>query len=191
MRIGSGCTTVLTPEWKSDKNELDPGPAPPRRGLVACSTVRSVRLSKKALLTCRWCSLAPSPQPPVTMGRGEVPSRPRRPTATGAWWCALALLLFGWRAPTQRRIAWAWQDWTLGPNAGVDLPLERHGHTMNTWRFTTPTGEIKNRVILFGGRSNDISKFHDPQKYAVGEQDGIFNVLDGGYVFRRVFFVVA
>lgn len=99
----------------------------------------------------------------------------------------------------------AWQRWTLpsddtftfgcphgqtetqsgcNKDTGTEVPLERHGHSMNTWVFKTPTLATKTRAILFGGRSNDIVAFHDPQKYAVGEQDGVFNVLDGGYPFR-------
>eukprot|EP00946_MAST-07B_sp_MAST-7B-sp1_P003683 g3683.t1 len=99
----------------------------------------------------------------------------------------------------------AWQRWSLSqdeihtfgcPNgqtvtqtgcnkaSGTEVPIERHGHSMNTWVFKTPTLVTKTRAILFGGRSNDIVNFHDPQKYAVGEQDGVFNVLDGGYPFR-------
>ena len=96
----------------------------------------------------------------------------------------------------------AWQRWSLSqdeihtfgcPNgqtvtqtgcnkaSGTEVPIERHGHSMNTWVFKTPTLVTKTRAILFGGRSNDIVNFHDPQKYAVGEQDGVFNALDGGY----------
>jgi hypothetical protein len=100
---------------------------------------------------------------------------------------------------------YGWQHWTRPQPTGIErqtpaywakqsvenrnrqaiFPQERHGHSTNTWRYAgTAKHEWKHKVILFGGRSNDIKDFHDPQKYAVGESNGVFNVLDGGYPFR-------
>ena len=54
---------------------------------------------------------------------------------------------------------------------------------MNTWVFKTPTLVTK-PVYSFQGAPTILS-ISTPVKYAVGEQDGVFNVLDGGYLYDK------
>eukprot|EP00511_Aplanochytrium_stocchinoi_P008121 CAMPEP_0204851262 /NCGR_PEP_ID=MMETSP1347-20130617/9663_1 /ASSEMBLY_ACC=CAM_ASM_000690 /TAXON_ID=215587 /ORGANISM="Aplanochytrium stocchinoi, Strain GSBS06" /LENGTH=73 /DNA_ID=CAMNT_0051994777 /DNA_START=230 /DNA_END=448 /DNA_ORIENTATION=+ len=54
----------------------------------------------------------------------------------------------------------AWRLWT----STEDGPKARRGHTLNIFRNTTTN---KEHVILFGGRSNDNTAFHQPKTFEI------------------------
>jgi hypothetical protein len=62
----------------------------------------------------------------------------------------------------------AWDDWSKFNIGGTGIsPEPRDGHSASIWG---------DKMIVFGGRSNDEYKYHLPRTYDVGEQRGVFGV---------------
>ena len=78
------------------------------------------------------------------------------------------------------QLSLAWQDWTAGPNSNYDPhPGPRRGHTLRLADFKN--GE---KLILFGGQSDDTRKAHDPMSYKIEEINGTLQFVD--YMKRPV-----
>eukprot|EP00945_MAST-04E_sp_MAST-4E-sp1_P001023 g1023.t1 len=62
----------------------------------------------------------------------------------------------------------AWKDWSDFNIQGTGAkPQPREGHSASMWG---------DKIVIFGGRSNDQYKYHLPRTYDVGEQKGVFGV---------------
>lgn len=84
----------------------------------------------------------------------------------------------GYWKPGQQRLQFAgpvpassWASWTWP--ADLAAPEARHGHAVVSHK--------DDYVVLFGGRSNDIERFHYPLTYKIGEYQGLFTVFPGQY----------